>query len=476
MPKLETARDKIANARGDLGANVRTPFVDMYIGGNRINLQGGRQFSGKDVKKAFADATSVSPHPLFLLDFTYSVTNGVSVTQEATITILDPNWDYLEGLLAQSVKAQRSISFNYGWRGIHDKSLGNLSTGLLLKNFTVSYLPFQGAKISLVVVDKGVVLSYSRLGLHFPSTHRIDQVIKSAIESSDPDLEAVVETMSQQVGTEHNQMYDLSTMEYVQHLLSIAKGKGSVQDGVPTNSDFVMRTEAGDSGKTRIVISSDVPRRSVVANYVVGREVMGEMIEFSPQVMGSIILSLGGGKQVGIGVDPETKSVRKVMSTHLEDQPRTGDVTVHPVSAQPNQYHQLPFSSLADIEGFTKGNRATIDKNQFPATAVVLGNPLLKPLDQINVVVLKSNASGAVDQVTDRSLATTSGVYRILEVEHIISAGMFRSNLTLYRESGFIGAGELGIRLAINLDPTGALRHGFEKTKATVTDIADDLF
>jgi hypothetical protein len=469
----QSSRAKVAQAREHVGAVVRTPFVDLFIGGQRINLQGGRQFSGQDIQKAMREAPVASPAPLFLSDFRYEITNGVRVGQEVGITIIDPNWDYLENLIATNIQARDSINFNFGWRGIDDKHDGNITTGFVLKNYTVSYVPFQGAKVSLVGLDRSVILSYARLQKAFPPTTRLDSVLKQVIEASDPRLEAKIETMEQVIGEEHNRMHNQTAMEYISHLLMIAKGKGRLQDGVPTNSDFVMRTEPGEAGKTRVVISSDTPRRTVVENYVVGRERQGEMLEFTPQLLGSVVLSLGGGKQVGASVDPESKNVRKVTSTHLEDQPRVGDVTVHPVPEQPTQFHELPFTALADVEGFTKGARAAIDKNQFPATAVVRGDTRLKPLDQINVIVLKSNSPGVVDRVTDRSIVHVSGVYRIDTVEHLISAGIFRTNLTLYRESGFVGAGELGIRLAINLDN---ITEGYQRIKAAVVDITGELF
>lgn len=472
-PPAPTSREKVLNARDDLGAGtVRTPFVDLFIGGQRINLQGGRQFSGQDIQKAIREASDVAPSPLFLSDFSYSVRNGVGVAQEVTLTVIDPNWDYLENLLATNIKARDNISFNFGWRGIDDRTGGSLTTGFHLNNYTVSYVPFQGAKVQLVGVDKSVVLSYSRLQKAFAPNTRIDQVIKQVIEGSDPNLEAVVETMEQPIGSEHNRMENLTAVEYVHHLLRIAKGRGLLQDGVPTNSDFVMRTEAGEAGKTRVIISSDTPRRSVVRNYVVGRERMGQMIEFSPQVLGSIVLSLGGGKQQGASVDPESKNVRHVTSTSLEDQPATGDVTVHRVPDAPQQFHELPFSALADVEGFTKGSRASLDKHQFPATAVVWGDTGLKPLDQIHVTVLKSNVPGVVESTTDRSIVHVSGVYRIQEVEHLIAAGMFRTNLILYRESGFIGAGEVRARLNIDVEA----RKQFDAVKAKVSQLVSDFF
>jgi hypothetical protein len=88
--------------------------------------------------------------------------------------------------------------------------------------------------------------------------------------------------------------------------------------------------------------------------------------------------------------------------------------------------------------------------------------------------VLKSNAPGEdTEAITDRSIVHTSGIYRIDEAEHIISAGMFRTNLNLYRESGFFGAGELGRRLRATFP---AAASAVDSVVAKVSNLLDDLF
>ncbi len=441
-------KEPFFRARDSIGAgSARTPFVDLFIGNHRLSLQGGRPNSeGRDVIRS--EVPEATAFPLYLVDFRYATRNATGASQEVTLTVLDPNWDYLESLIASNVRARQSFSFNFGWRGIHDRT-GSVPIQFVMKNFTVSYLPFQGAKISLQGLDAAVALSFARLtGAFFP-TRRIDDVIKGVIESVDPNFEVEIDPIEQTIGAENNRLENRTAAEYVYHLLKIAKGSG-----LGGSSNYIIRTERGSTpGKTKILIKTDIPRKHVIRNYVVGREREGTMFEFSPSAVGSVVLSMGGGKASGASVDPKTKKVIKVTSTHLDDLPRTGDVTVNEVPKEDVSFTELPFSDLADVQGFTKGAREEIDSHQYYATAVVLGDPGLTPQQQIHVKVLKSNAPGAeTDAVTDRSVVHTSGVYRIEEAEHIISAGMFRTNLNLHRESGFFGAGEKGARLEILLD------------------------
>lgn len=460
-------REQFYGNRDSIGAGtVRTPFVDLFVGSHRISLQGGRPSpeGGKDELRAELPDSSLLP--LYLMDFRYATRNATGVAQEITITILDPNYDFLEALIASNVEARESFSFNFGWRGIHDRT-GNPPIRFILKSFSVSYQsPFQGAKVSLQGVDAGVSLSYSRSSRAFPVTQRIDSVIKQVIEAVNPNFEVEVDPIEQAVGDEHNKMENRTVTEYVNHLLDVAKGSG-----ISGSSNFIIRTERGTSAeKTKILVKADVPQKTVIRNYIIGRERKGQMFEFNPSAVGSVILSLGGGRASGAAVNPLTKQVTKVTSTHLDDQPRTAETTMNEVPKEDTGFSELPFSALADVQGFVKGNREAIDSHQFNATAVVFGDPGLIPQQQILVLVLKSNAPGAdTERVTDRSVVHTSGVYRIDEAEHIVSAGLFRTNLTLYRESGFFGAGEKGFKLPINLEPTSSDSAGIK-----VTDLAED--
>jgi hypothetical protein len=433
-------REQFIRSKDSIGAGtVRTPFVDLFIGKHRISLQGGRPSSGSPRDTLRAELPDSNLFPLYLVDFRYASQNATGASQDVTITILDPNWDYLESLVASNVEARESLSFNFGWRGIHDR-IGTQPIRFVLKNFTISYLPFQGAKVALQGVDAGVSLSYARSTGAFTATDRIDDVIKRVIELANPNLEVEIDSIDQKVG-KHNIMENRTVSEYVNHLLKIAKGA--------SGSNFIIRTEAGSSPeKTKIVIRADIAQKTVIRTYTIGRERMGTMFEFNPSAVGSVILSLGGGKASGASVDPLTKKVTKVTSTHLEDQPKTAEKTVNAVPIADVGFSELPFSELADVQGFVRGSREAIDSHQFSATAVVLGDPGLTPQQQISVRVLKSNVPGSdTEAITDRSLVHTSGIYRIDEAEHIISAGMFRTNLNLYRESGYFGAGELGQRL-----------------------------
>jgi hypothetical protein len=295
-------------------------------------------------------------------------------------------------------------------------------------------------------MDRTIQLTHGRKSKSFPADQNIGSVITSLFSEVDPSIEVKVDPIVNPVGEEHRYMANMTPMEYIKELLKIAKSPKGV-------SKFIWVTDIDETGKTRVQIRADNPGPVVNKQYIVGRQRMGEMLEFVPQVLGSVLLTLGGGRADAVSIDPQTGSARRVTSTQDEVGPTHADKSVFNTPTVPNAVHELPFSNIDDAKGYTSEFRARADDNMNNATALILGDPTLKPFDQIDVIVLKSSVPGTISSISDKDIVHTSGVYRIYSIEHTIAPGMFRSALELYRESSFIGVKENEQRLPVSLRP-----------------------
>lgn len=444
VPATLQPKEQLDGIGGPGQGNLRIPFVDLFILGTRIPLlDSGRDVPGPPLPGQNRVVQAVEK-PLLLVDFRYYLKSKIGAANNVSMTIIDPNWDYLENLMMANLKARGEFTFEYGWRQDSNVRQGARISGLLLRSYTVTYLPFQGARIQIDAVDKTVQMSFERLTRAFGVTQKISSIIRSLISEVDG-VECDVEEMEQVVGPEHNRMENQTRIEYIMHLLEVAKSQST------SGADFIAKVIPAGPTSVVLKIFSDIVQNSASKTFIVGRERQGRMIDFSPSVLGSVLLSMGGGKAIATGVDGKTKNIVKVTTTDNDD------LTTHPerVNPTPNEaqaVYELPLTRPSDIEGFVKGMRGRIDKVAFNATATLLGDTSMEPFKHINIVVLKSNVPGQATRVSDKDVVHVSGYYRIKTVEHIIQPGMFRTLITLYRESGFAGAGKAGKQIPISFD------------------------
>lgn len=421
--------------------DVRTPFVDMFVNDNRIPLQGAPNENAKPSETN--DGAGSELANFMLVDFDYEIKSSIGVGNTVSITILDPGWDAFENMIVETMTQRKEISFQFGWRGQDDKFDRRIN-GLFVYSYTTTYLPFQGAKVSLIATDKNVLLSQERKVTPFKANERISDVIKKLYRNIDPSIVVEIDPIKQEIGEEHRWMSNLTTLEYIRELLKIASS--------PTGSSkYISITDVDEQGRTVVRIKADNPHTNVVGQYFVGRERRGEMIEFTPEVMGSLLLSLGGGRADAVSVSGKTGSARRISSVQEEVGFDHGDKRIHKTPDSPAGVHEVPYENIEHTKGVASQYRAMADNHMFSATAVLLGNTSLKPFQQIDVVVLKSSSPGSTQSLSDQSIVHVSGVYIIDTVEHTISAGSFRTLLELRRSAGFIGENENLARLPTSL-------------------------
>ncbi len=413
---------------------LRTPFVELYLGGRKLPLiDVGAQF---DQLFNLADPTPTKPK-LLLIDFRYLLKTATSSANEVTITILDPQHDYLLNILSSQDSATEPFSFRFGWVGIDDQT-GRRYPDFTVKDYSIAYSnSFEGARITLQGVDAGYELYTKEVSASFDPTTPISAVIESVIRQSSSNLEPDVEAITIPVG-KHAIIPQISPLKYINHLLRIA------QSGAKANSTYTVEFEPTLLGKTKMIIRSDGVDEKAIKKYVWGREKMGTLIDYQVDISGATYLASGAARAAAIAVDPLTKNTVQASSTQAEDA-STDKKKVLRTPIDPTKVYTVPWSNSDELSGFLQGVRQDADKNSVHCRGVVHGDTDLRPVKQIVVQVLRSNPLGTVNPINDNSLLLTSGVWKLYSVEHIITAGTFRTLFTGYRNSLASGA-ELSIK------------------------------
>ena len=422
------------------GGTVRTPFVELYIGGRRLSLLDiGTQF---DQLTNLVDPTPTKPK-LLLIDFNYKIKDGMSAANQVTIQILDPQYDYLMNILSAEDSTRKSFSFRFGWVGIDDQ-LGRRYPDFFVYDYSIAYSnSFEGTRITIQGTDLGFDLYTKEVSGSFDPATPISKVIEEVIRNASPLLEPDVEAITMPVG-EHNNIPQMTPYKYIKHLLMIAKS------GLAANSTYTVCIEPALLGKSKVVIRSDGVERETIKKYIFGREKMGTMIDFQVDVNGASYLAAGAGKVFAIAVDPLTKEVILNVSTQGEDTSSDSKKVLR-TPIDPSKVYTVPWNNTDELGGFLQGMRQAADKYTVFCRGVVHGDTELVATKQIAVQILRSNVPGKIASIGDDSLLFTSGVYKLKSVEHIIAAGIFRTQFTGYRNSLAVGAEEALRKTAVEI-------------------------
>lgn len=409
---------------------LRVPFVELYIKGQSLPLiDAGPHFDSN------RNPTDLSPQkPVLLLkDFRYRMTGDLAYGNEVSITILDPQYDYLAGILANNDSQNAEFSFRFGWRGIDDQA-GQRFPSMFITNFSLRFhTGFSGVEVEIRGVDAGWNIYTKQVAHAFDPKMYISDVIKEVISRTSPLLIPEVENIPIPVGEGFNRMENVTPFAYIDCLLDIAKS------GSQAASSYLVDFEPGPFGKTRVIVKADVVESSIIRKYIFGREAMGTMIEFHPTVEGALYLASGAAKSVTYSVDPITKKTSVRTSTQQEDV-SAEKRKINETPIDPGRVYMCPWSNPSQVEGFLQGLRQMMDNHTMFADAVVHGDAGLLPLRQVAVLAIRSDVPGRITTVSDKSILFVSGVYKLETVEHIISAGIFRTLLHMYRNSSPFGA------------------------------------
>lgn len=383
------------------------------------------------------DPVAVVPH--FLESFSHEV-YAAGVSGQATITLFDPSYEYIENLILQH---HDKVSFRYGWysRGeVERVSMTDWRKGIIWK-----YSPRfseQGLHIDINLADTPLEASLTVNNESFTfgddsDIHSISDLVKK-LADRDLKLKYTSETIEESEPCSTPVVRNnMSTPQFISHLCTLAKartGRGGYRFWVDENN--LVNFRSSDPTKFRRI-------------FVFGKDQDSDVISFSPSYDGMQALSKGAGDMAAIGYDELTRSSLEVHYDPVKATAalRPSEVTQADIatfgkfgmtSPTPNspyvagRLYYLPFSSKEFVEAWGL-SKHTMARNIFlTAELVIIGDVTIFPMDSVGIQIVKR---------TDGSYHYLSGYYLVQSVKHQIVNGMFTTTLSL-SSSGIGSAGE----------------------------------
>lgn len=218
-------------------------------------------------------------------------------------------------------------------------------------------------------------------------------------------------------------------------------------DGTPNEAMTILRYEAD----TNIAhMHNHLFNTPHVREYVYARQRHGTILSFRPQMNGLATAQYGGATIEMAGMDGKTQEIISVQldPSSIPGMPSTGDQVdqnytkiASDQKVKLGRYLPTTQTSIANItvEGVGAMMRARYMSNQ--AVLIVMGDPSIKPMRNVLVVVLtnKQRANGTYITVPHY----TSGIWGIMSVRHVIQNGEFITQLSLFRNDAINEDGQL---------------------------------
>jgi hypothetical protein len=217
-----------------------------------------------------------------------------------------------------------------------------------------------------------------------------------------------------------------------------------MMDGASVN-----QTNIPQQGASEVTFSPDdnvlhmhngLPGSNHVREYFYARQRFGTVLSFRPQVNGAALANFAGAKVVMTGYGPDGPIYAEIDSNELKDAKTTGGGEIN--NDAEKIFDGRRTTTLGTVIPTTQPNLASLviegvnmlaRSKYFANTAelVVLGDPLIKPMRNVLIIVMtyRKKKNG---RIVPR-IHYTSGIWGISEVRHIIQNGEFITNLTLYR-------------------------------------------
>lgn len=425
------------------------PFVELFFASD--DRTSGESYSiplmdyksaGYGVGVANNDDTGSPPaHRLFLISLVHTLRDSDTVGgHKITLSILDPEWDYLTDLTCQKFSRLTGFSVRYGWRGIDDKRVTTrIQIPFNLDDISAELVPMKGSIITIHGVDTSWNLDMAA-SYAWPESTPISIVLTDLLRRLG--FTPIISPISIPVG-QLCRMNGTKVGAYIDQLLAVASGGPSVSlfrrylrmSSLFSAPEYVIEPQSH--------ITSELRKK-----YVLGRERTGAMISFSPLMNHRLLMTHGGGKVTSIIVDQQSKKLLRAESTMNQD---VSEGPKRPIDTptEPTLILESPFS-VFQTQAAVNAIRQNTDSLSWEGTALIVGDTELMPSDYIAILVLKGGAS--YDDVAflrpEDIYWFASGVWRIVEVQHTISEPTgFQTNLRLSRFGGFVGEGEAGLPL-----------------------------
>jgi hypothetical protein len=428
-----------------MDVGVRHPYVTIKFKNYEIPLL--------DAKKGVTDPGNPDSgnyvQPLFLDSFQHQVAATTAGANYMILRILDPSFDYLTDLIFTEIREldYKGLTVEYGWRGKDDGYFTSAPPiAFYIDDVGIEVFPNRGTMVTLNVVDQSNELFVGSHNASFKDDTPISTVIEQVVRKFAPRMDVEIEPMLTKVGVFKN-MEGSSAGQYIKALLQVA---APVTGAAPLFA-ALMKPPRAASGRSILHIRTVDPKKPQ-RTYVFGRDKEGEMLAFTPSINLRAMSKIAGSRASAVAIDPLTKSWIRTESTQREDKTAGPKRSVEtPQVPTENQESPLPKEMA---ENASKGARANADTAMWQATATIMGDVGLQPYDTIEIIVLKNPPTGQeVDLASKNAIHwATSGIWTIQQIDHQIEGGQFHSRLTLFRNGGFVGAGEDGTPVSFAFD------------------------
>ncbi|SMO59312.1 Phage protein D [Balnearium lithotrophicum] len=327
----------------------------------------------------------------------------------ATISLFDLIGDYVESILASHIGEK--IEFQFGWIDDYGKRQSSYIFKGEILDYTPHFMPV-GIKVEIKTVAQGGIPLMSKeknRSFHDTPSNIVKQICReNGIECEVDDVK------------ERGTFYQQNETDYefiLKKLLPFANQRAN-------ESPFTVNWKDNKLHFKRLPLENK-PIKTFAYN---ATHLQHEpLISFEPEVKGSMLLGINStGENVkAVRYDPITKQ-KQVFEIN---QKTVKNVKLDTKKVSVKAESLRPFSSET-------GKELTVLKNLWgksadipvTASAEIFGNPDIKPLSNIKVLVYIKKGQRV-------KLHYTSGIYQVVGVKHSISVGDFRTELRLIRNA-----------------------------------------
>ena len=327
----------------------------------------------------------------------------------ASIAVFDASGDYVESFLASHIGAQ--IEFQFGWIDAYGKKEASYTFKGEVLNFSPRFIP-EGIIVEVNALAQGALpLLGKEKNRSFRDTpsNVVRQICKENGIECEVDEVKEVGVFYQQNETDYEFL--------LKRVLPFAKEKSN-------EAPFTLNWSDNKLHFKRLRLE-EKPLKTYAYNAT--HLQYESLLRFEPEIDGIVLLGINstGERVKAIRYDPITKQ-RQVFEV---DQRSVKNVKLDTKRVSVDAESIRPFSSetgkeLAVLKNLW-GKSADV---AISATAEIFGDPDVKPLSNIKVLVYLKSGQRV-------KLHYTSGIYQVIGVRHTISAGEFRTELQLLKNA-----------------------------------------
>jgi len=447
----------------DVG-NLRYPFVELHAEtGDRKRVP---ITVVNTAEEAFAQNT---PNKLAVavVDFSYTtVTGGAGST--ISMRVIDPSFDGLETHFLQAA-GMPVVWFRYGWRFSDGTEMASELAPMRVTNWEGEFIgnaTFTAAALTITAMDDSALLGSQATQIGLKSTDSITAGISdivNAAKGATAGKKLVVEVRAPTTTTMTdalNKAHGRTPIRYIRDLLAYAS----------TDELFLTYYMEYKDGAWHLVIDAVKPTAKPQRVYVFSRDRQGEMLNFRPKYSGLLIRGIGGGQVDSVATDSSTLTATpKSSSASTDDDPAHGNYFPRDDEiGAPSRIVALASREQQLIDAYIRSRRRRADLATYPATADIVGDPFIRPIRNVLVIVSKGAHAlqAAQDLFREGDYHHSTGLYTVMQITHSITPGVYRTQLNLQRGSTNVG----GIKAKVTSGdgPKGWVRERTAKTESEV--------